>query len=416
MINRTKRLINSPFFIGSTIMIIGSNLTNFINYIYHSLIGRLLNDPASYGVLASLISLLGILGLIPSFLGLVVVRLTAQAKSDQEIKSLIYWLNRKLFILGIIVFFLIVIISKQLSTYLNISNNLLIILVGAIFLFSLQSFFYRSVLQGLLRFKNYVISQISENIVKLILGILLVYLGFSVFGAILGILIAAIFGWYITRNYILDLFTPIKYQPPNMLKILKFSLPVFAQSIASVSMYSSDLILVKHFFSSYEAGLYASLSILGRIIFFASGPISSVMFPLVSKKSSKGEKYNKVFIYSLLVTVFFSSLILLIYGFFPDSMIIALFGSKYLAGAYLLLKFGVFMSLFTTSNLFITFYLSIGKTKYVYLQLLAAIAQIIGISLFHNTLESVIMVSILMSAILFVCLSFLYLVNFRNEK
>lgn len=418
MISSTKKIVNSPFFVGSLVMIVGSNFINFINYVYHSLIGRLLNDPASYGVLASLISLLGILGLISSFFGLVIVKFISVAKDEDEIKSLVYWLNKRLFILGLVGFFLIAVFSKYISDYLNINSSLLIILVGAIFLFSLQSFFYRSVLQGLLKFKQNVVSQITENLSKLILGIILVYIGFSVAGATFGLLISVVIGWVVSRKYIRNYFTPKIYQPPNFLKILKFSLPVFAQSVASVSMYSSDLLLVKHFFTSFEAGLYASLSILGRIIFFAAGPISAVMFPLVSKKKSRGEKYSRVFIYSLAVTLCFSLVLLIIYGFFPKLMILVLFGPKYLAGAYLLLKYGIFMSLFTISNLFITFYLSVGKTRYVYLQLFAAIVQIIGISLFHNSLELVIIVSIIISIFLFLSLVFLYLVEYfrKNEK
>lgn len=66
------------------------------------------------------------------------------------------------------------------------------------------------------------------------------------------------------------------------------------------------------------------------------------------------------------------------------------------------------MTLFTMSNLFVTFFLSTGKTKFVYFQLGAAILQVIGISLFHNSLESVIMVSIIVSLVLFLCLAVLF--------
>ena len=170
MIKKVDKFIKNPFFMGSVIMVFGSNLTNFINYLYHFLMGRLLNEPASYGVLASLISLLGLLGLMPSFLNLVIVKFTSEAKTEDEVRSLIYWLNKKLLLFGFLVLLFIITISSFLASYLHISSSLLIILVGVTFLFYLQSFFYRAVLQGLLKFHQSVLSQLIENITKLIMS------------------------------------------------------------------------------------------------------------------------------------------------------------------------------------------------------------------------------------------------------
>ena len=67
-----------------------------------------------------------------------------------------------------------------------------------------------------------------------------------------------------------------------------------------------DLILVKHFFSDQDAGVYATLSILGKIIYFAASPVASVMFPIVAGKHAKGEKYFEFLLMSLLITIFLS--------------------------------------------------------------------------------------------------------------
>ena len=65
-----KSLIKNPLFSGSAIMIIGSNLSNFIAYVYHLIIGRLLG-PSSYGTLAALLSLMGLVAVSFGFLGTV---------------------------------------------------------------------------------------------------------------------------------------------------------------------------------------------------------------------------------------------------------------------------------------------------------------------------------------------------------
>ena len=52
------------------------------------------------------------------------------------------------------------------------------------------------------------------------------------------------------------------------------------------------LILVKHFFSPHDAGIYAGLSLIGRVIFFFSAPIASVMFPVIVQKYARKENYE----------------------------------------------------------------------------------------------------------------------------
>ncbi len=74
-----KQLITNPLFSGSAIMIFGSNFVSFINYLFHLVMGRMLG-PASYGELAALIALIGLLGMIPASMSLVIVKYVSSAK------------------------------------------------------------------------------------------------------------------------------------------------------------------------------------------------------------------------------------------------------------------------------------------------------------------------------------------------
>jgi len=69
MIEKTKQIIRNPLFTGSMLMIVGSNIYNFVNFIYHFLAGRLLGK-VYYGDLAAVISLLGIIAIVQLSLGL----------------------------------------------------------------------------------------------------------------------------------------------------------------------------------------------------------------------------------------------------------------------------------------------------------------------------------------------------------
>ena len=398
-----KEVITHPLFSGSAIMVLGSNSVNALNYLYHLLIGRLLG-PANYGELASLISLIGLLGMIPGSINLVIIKYISAAKTKDKLINLISWLRTRLLKVAIIFAVLIVLISPAISSFLHMNEPSYMVLIAVSFLFSIPTLLNRAVLQGLLKFKEMILSLIVEGVAKLAITVLLIFLGFRVGGAMLALIIAVAVGWYLSSRYISF---PVRKKLnilPEIKSMAVYTFPVFIYTIATTSLYSSDLILVKHFFSSHDAGLYASLSTLGKIIFFGTGPIGSVMFPIVSQRHAKGLTIKRIFLYSFFATAAISLSILIVYLLFPRFAVNLLYGSAYLESANLLVWFGIFITLFTLSSLLINFNLSLGRTKIVVLPFLAALAQIIAIWFNHPSLFIVIFISILITALLLVSL------------
>lgn len=393
-----NQVVKHPLFSGSLIMVIGSNSANFFNLLYHFVMGKMLG-PGSYGELAAIISLVGLLGIIPVSLSLVVIKYIAIAKDDTEISALINWFKTKVLLFSLIFSGLIFIASPIIFPFLHLDNAFYLILVIIGFFFSTLALLNRSILQGLLKFKEMIISLLAETALKLLISVLLVYLGFQVSGAIGGFALSVILGWYITNLYLRYRRKQVSMRVDRK-QILSFITPVLTVSFATTSLYSSDVVLVKHFFSSYEAGIYAALSTLGKIIFFGAGPIGAVMFPIISRRSSRGEGYNKIFIYSFLATLLLATAVLLIYWLLPKFIIVVLYGNSYLEASSLLVWFGIFITLFTLSSLLINFHLSLGHTRVVLIPIVAAILQIIAIWFYHDSLFTVIIISILISALL----------------
>ncbi len=48
-----------------------------------------------------------------------------------------------------------------------------------------------------------------------------------------------------------------------------------------------DLVLVKHFFPSYEAGQYAAVALVGRVLFYASWAVIHAMFPIAAQNGAR---------------------------------------------------------------------------------------------------------------------------------
>ncbi len=160
-------LVKHPLFSGSIIMIFGRFLTSSINYFYHLILGRLLG-PSSYGELAVLISLVGLINIIPTAFGLSITRLISQSHLNKEVGNILNYFNKKIIFAGILLFIVLSILSPLLTSFLHLSSNLEVILMAVSFIFSISAIFSRAVLQGLLKFGNLVFSQLSENINKLL--------------------------------------------------------------------------------------------------------------------------------------------------------------------------------------------------------------------------------------------------------
>ena len=133
--------------------------------------------------------------------------------------------------------------------------------------------------------------------------------------------------------------------------MLSYSWPTLLASILLAVSINLDIILVKHYFPAEEAGLYAAVSTIGKIILYATGPIVSVMFPMISEQTAKKEKHYKIFLLSLTMTLVGALIILGIYVIAPGKVISILYGGTYASLYYLLPQVGVAVLFYALINL-----------------------------------------------------------------
>lgn len=409
------QILKNPFLSGSIVMVIGSNFFNFGQFAYHFLAGRFLGK-VIYGDLAVTISILGIIGIVQGALGMTVIKFIASKNNEKDLSNFIKWVYFWALRIGAITAILVLISSPLLINFLNITQPQSFYLLPPILFFYLLATAGRSVLQGLLKFNQYVLSLITESVVKIPLTIIFALLGWAAFGAMGGLLVGIALSFFIARFSLADYLAGEKKKKPEIKPLLKFSSAVFVQGLALTSMYSTDLVLVKHFFPSDQAGIFASLNVLGRIVFFGASPITHVMFPLIAKKYARGEKCNHIFYLSLVLVGFISAFVILLFYFFPKTIISTLYGSSYIEGFSLLWPFAVFMTLLSFAMLATQFFLSIGKTRIVGVFAIAAILQILLIWFIHPNLSTVIYISIIVAALLVASLFIYFLYNQFHGK
>jgi len=371
-------------------------VANLLAYLFHVYMGRSLGA-AEYGILGSLLAAFYILFVPLGAFSTVVTKFVSEFKARKEygkVASLLFPGMRKLSRYAILIFIGLSLGSWLTADFLRIPSPFPVILMGLAIAFAVGLPIPRGVLQGLQKFGQLGLNISLESLIRLLLGVLLVSLGLGVNGAILAYglgYLAAILLALMPLRFLLHL----RNETIDISSIYKFSLPTLTMSICLAVMTNVDLIFVKHFFTSEEAGIYTVVSVLGKVIFFVSGAFTIPMFPLVSELHTRGENTLLILKKSLFYVISFSGLVIAAYWLFPSFIVHTLYGRAYSLAIPLLGAMGIAMGLIALVMVYTTYLLALKDTRFVKVLLGCTFLQIILLSLFHHTLLEVIYVLIL---------------------
>ncbi len=397
-----KKILTSELGKGALVLFITINLFNFLNFLFHFSMGRMLG-PEDYGILAVLMSLVYFYAIPTEAIQNIISRYTSQFNIKKEygkIKFLLLKSLNKTFKISIILFLFLVLIGIFLSFFLQI-NFWLIFITNIFIFFSVSMPITRGVLQGRKKFSSLGINMVIEALLKLVFAISLVIFGFKVFGAItgaiLGCLFALVFSLYFNKDIL-----KTKEQKTSFEGIYLQSAPYFITIFVIFISLSLDIILAKRFFSPELAGQYAALSMLGKIIFLGTISISKTMFPLTSEKHDCNKDSSKLFKKSMLIIVLLCSFAVLIYALFPKLIIMILYGSQYIAMAPFLIYSALALSFLALTNIVLMYNLSINKLRKYYYLFLFPVIQVILLVLFHNTILEYIFALMVSNIVMFI--------------
>jgi len=410
-----KGKLNNPLVIGSAFVLAGSFFVNILSWGFQLLAGRFLTV-SDYGILVSLFSLIAIIGVPSIVLNTSIVKIVSELKAKGSypiISSLFLWLIKTLTFVGIFVVLLSLLFNKQILHFLNFNNSLAFMIFMLFFVVSLVLSIPVSFLQGLQKFMDFSLSNIVVALNKFLLGIGITLLTYEITGTFVGMFIGVVLSFVIVslllkRNLELTVGQDISIW---LRKLLKFAIPSSLTLISLTVLFNIDVVLVKHFFSEEVSGIYSSMAIIGRILFFGASTIGLVLFPLSSENHARGEGTNKVFLNSLALTVFILLCGLFAFTVFPKLLVSVLFGDSYIKAVSYLPKFALFMFFYTLSYLFSQYFLSIYRTKIGILLAIGAVLQTSLIWFRHSSLEIVVDNLIITNVALFVVLLGYYLIN-----
>ncbi|MBE7692732.1 oligosaccharide flippase family protein [Tenacibaculum finnmarkense] len=395
------------------IFMISVLLVNGGNYVYNLALGRILG-PAKFADAAIMITFLLVLSFIAMTFQLVTAKFSVLFE-DIVFKNFISKIYKNSAIVGVVLGIIIIVFSSELQVFFKTTSATMFIVFGIgvpiYFLMSVN----RGVFQGKKQLKKLSITYQLEMISRLLITFGLLYF-FNIESSILiafGILCSFVFGLipFEFKNISFSKIVSLENTESKMVR--NFFIITAFYELTQIIINNSDILLVKHYFEPYDAGLYASLALIGRVVYFIAWMFVMLLLPTVVQLKKEGKPTVPILLkYVGYIFVISSSIIMACY-FFPEQIIAILFGDEYMAITPLLWKYAVATGVFAISNIFAYYYLSLDKYIPVVISGLFGMLQIGLIILFHKNLEQVVHVQILaMVLLLLMQLSFFFL----NDK
>src|SRR3989344_1204492 len=294
-----KNFLKHELISSSIYIFAGSVVANVFNLFFTIFMIRNLNEQ-QFGILTSTVSLISLIAIpagsiIPT---IVSISVSYFAKEDYgSVKSLFLKIIKPLLFISFVVLLCFIILANTIGDFFKIADRSIIVTIGVIVAFAYIGVVISGLLQARLAFKLISFSHIASTTSKLTIGIILVFLGFNVKGAIWAVFISGLIPSILGFIYLKFVFISKENRTSkiNFKSLLSYGIPSSLATLGMTSLISTDILLVKHFFDPLQAGLYAGLSVVGKVIFFFTASIGSVMFPLIVKKYAKGENYNNIF-------------------------------------------------------------------------------------------------------------------------
>jgi len=275
----------------------------------------------------------------------------------------------------------------------------------------------RGYIQGIYGFRHLATNLVLEGAVRLGGSLIAILAGLGVEGVI-SANAAAVAVAYLTIAPKLTTRTPIPLRFSQSFREISQAMVFFS---GQVLINNCDIVLVKHFFFAREAGVYAAIAMVGRVIFAFCSAVVNTMFPLVAGTRHEERRNFKVIATSLLLVLSTGLVLAAGLSIAPAGIWTRFFGSGFeVAGEFslpnLLALYAITTIVYSLSVVIITFEMSYKIANTSWVQLAFSGAVIAGICRFHSSLHQVIFVQLILMAALLVSVALPFLIDFLTHS
>ena len=309
-------------------------------------------------------------------------------------------------IIGVVASIIFFLFKVPISQLASIPKELILYLSLAI-IFA----FISPVSKGLLLGQEKVITVnlllLAETVMKFIIGIVAIKIG----GNISLLIVANAIPPFLTTLFIIPMIKFEKKKDTEVKNNWKEFLLMTLSFLLLTMPFTIDLVLVN---SSFRAE-YSSLSLLGKIVYFACVTTSAVLFARLSNESSFTKQRKSLFL-SILLSLFIGLFLSLIYFFLGEKIISLSVGDSYLKINTYLGMFGLCMTGYSIVYMIANYFIARGDYSYIWVLLSASILQITLFSTRNNYLNEVVQNQGILYTFLTLSTILFLLFNFKRNR
>lgn len=286
MISKLRARYGNYYFVA--LMGIATVISWWINYLYHPLMVRFLTE-SDFALFESLMSLLNVVVVVFSGFALYITQQLSIHKDDNSYREwLVYrWTRRLAYGSGVMIM-LLILLSPWIASYLHLDSIGPVILVALSLLAGGVGIVYGALLQSQHQFEYLSINTVVSAIMRVIVGVVLVYYGFGLYGAVIGVVLSGLISVAISRwmTQRLQLKSTDVHQDEivSSLKTNRYQIVLFCMAMfAILGMSNLDIMMVQHHFKE-QAASYIALSVVAKFLIFLGTALESVYYPQLSRQ------------------------------------------------------------------------------------------------------------------------------------
>jgi len=368
----------------------GSILVAVTNYAFYPAIARLLAVD-QFGEVQTLVSLYLQVAIVLAAVNVTTVRLLVdQVEGHAEIVLGFNLGVYYVFVSGAICGLLCV---RPIASFFQFGGTVPIALLCCALVLSVPFNYWLAYMQGLRDFMGYSYLNFVAAISKLFLAIGLVAAGLGVSGAVGSIVAGQVVALLFIRRRKRSLpslrpflsFRPVR---GSLLKpYLGLLVPGLIATVTLTFLFTADVFFIKHFSTPVEAGHYAGISSVARIVFFVCAPVSAVLLASIERgQASKNDRRLKL---SLALIVLLGGSAAAAFCLFPHRFALLILGPQFVVDEKVLRNLSLAFLALSAFNALLYDSLSHRRNGETVLTFLACIAYTVAVALVHPTPETI---------------------------
>jgi O-antigen/teichoic acid export membrane protein len=402
-----RRVLQSSTLRQSVLVFGATVAASGLNYVFHFMVGRLLSLP-DYGAVTPLLNAVQLLSIPAAIAMIIVAKYAAEFQSVGDRAKLRRLWSTNLWgslVFGFAAFGAIALARAWIASYMQLPSGQesAVVAMGALLFATLCNSGIRGTFQGMQEFRTYGLLLFIEGVFKVLLGVVFVKLGYGLTGAMwgcaAGLLLSNAVGVLVLMRSHQHASQRLRL---DMRRLVVTMLGVGGSTIVITVLSNADALLVKHFLTTQEAGLFAAVTLVGKIPLFVIAFVPTLVLPRATTLMQSGKSPLPVLREAATLMALIAIGALLLFGVFARGVIGFTLGAKYLEAAPSLFTYVLAVTFLGALTIVVAYKTGLHRFDFVVPIGLVAVAEIVAIAFVHPSLETVLRILVAGHALAFI--------------